>query len=50
MNNSFSVDKTGLQLNNKPGCSLAKRGSKDDDLLKSLEKVETISVVAYCSN
>jgi hypothetical protein len=41
--NIFNVDETCLQLSNKPGYVLAKRGSKDVHLLKS---VATISVMA----
>ncbi|KAJ4436168.1 hypothetical protein ANN_18798, partial [Periplaneta americana] len=45
----FNMDKTGLQLNNKPGYVVAKKGSKDVHLLTSAEKGETISVLA-CSS
>jgi hypothetical protein len=39
-------NETGLQLNNKPGRVLAKKGSTDVHLLMSAEKGETISVIA----
>jgi hypothetical protein len=45
----FNVDGTGFQLNKKPGNVLDKRGSKNVDLLKSVEKEETLSVIACCS-
>jgi hypothetical protein len=45
----FNLDETVLQLNNKPGHVLAKKGSTDVHLLTSAEKGETISVIACCS-
>jgi hypothetical protein len=44
----FNLDKSGLQLN-KPGYVLAKKGSTDIHFLMSVEKGETISVMACCS-
>lgn len=41
----FNVDATGLQLNNKPGKILAKKGSN----IISAEREETIFVVACCN-
>jgi hypothetical protein len=46
----FNLDENGLQLNNKPGHVLAKKGSTDVHLLTSAEKGETISVTACCSS
>jgi hypothetical protein len=46
--NIFNVDETGLQLNNKPGYVVTKTGSKDVNLLTSVEKGENISVTACC--
>jgi hypothetical protein len=46
---SFNLDETGLQLNNKPGHVLAKKGSTDVHFLTSSEKGEPISVIACCS-
>jgi hypothetical protein len=45
----FNLDETGLQLNNKPGHVLAKKGSRDVHFLTSAEKGENISVIACCS-
>jgi hypothetical protein len=47
--NSFSVVKRGLQLNRKPGYILAKTGFKDVNLLTTVEKGETISIIICCS-
>ncbi|XP_074033050.1 uncharacterized protein isoform X1 [Leptinotarsa decemlineata] len=43
------MDETGLQLNNKPGYVIAKKGSKNVAALTSSEKGETVTVLS-CSN
>ncbi|KAJ8884790.1 hypothetical protein PR048_010986 [Dryococelus australis] len=45
----FSMDETGLPLNNKPGEVIAEKGSRSVSLITSGEKGETISVLA-CAN
>lgn len=45
----FNMDETGLQLNNRPGYVLAKKGSKAVSTITSTEKGETITVIACCN-
>lgn len=45
----FNMDETGVQLNNKPGKVLAKKGARAVKSLTSGEKGETITVVACCN-
>lgn len=45
----FNMDETGLQLNNRPGHVLAKKGSKAVSTITSTEKGETITVIACCN-
>ncbi|CAH1989114.1 unnamed protein product [Acanthoscelides obtectus] len=45
----YNVDKTGLQMNNKPGFVIAQRGSKNVSAVTSAEKGETISVITSCN-
>ncbi|KAB0790336.1 hypothetical protein PPYR_15330 [Photinus pyralis] len=47
--NIFNIDETGLQLNNRPGEVLAKKGSKAVSTITSTEKGETITLVACCN-
>ena len=47
--NMFSVDETGLQLNNKPDKVVAIKGSRDVQVITSGEKEETILVIACCN-
>ncbi|KAJ8939879.1 hypothetical protein NQ318_023219 [Aromia moschata] len=45
----FNMDETGLQLNNKPGHVIAKKGSKNIAGISSGEKGETITVISCCN-
>lgn len=45
----FNMDESGVQLNNKPGKVLAKKGTRAVKSLTSGEKGETITVVACCN-
>lgn len=47
--NIFNMDETGLQLNNRPGAVLAKKGSKVVATITSTEKGETVTVIACCN-
>jgi hypothetical protein len=46
---TFNEYKTSLQLDDNPEFFLSKRGSKDINILTSVEKGETKSVIACCS-
>lgn len=45
----FNMDETGVQLNNKPGKVLAKKGTRAVKSVTSGEKGETITIVACCN-
>lgn len=45
----FNVDESDLQLNNRPGHVLDKKGSKAVATKTSTEKGETITIIACCS-
>ncbi|XP_074036718.1 uncharacterized protein [Leptinotarsa decemlineata] len=45
----YNMDETGLQLNNKPGYVIAKKGSKNVAALTSSEKGETVTVLSCCN-
>lgn len=45
----FNMDESGVQLNNKPGKVLAKKGTRAVKSLTFGEKGETITVVACCN-
>ncbi len=45
----FNMDETGLQLTTRKGSVIAEKGSKRVPQLSSVEKGETVSVVACCS-
>ncbi|XP_030749386.1 uncharacterized protein LOC115877377 [Sitophilus oryzae] len=45
----FNMDETGLQLNNKPGYVIAKKGSKNVAAITSSEKGETITIISCCN-
>jgi hypothetical protein len=45
----INSDETGLQVNNKPGHVLVKKGSTDVHLLTSAKKGNTISAISSCS-
>lgn len=47
--NIFNMDETGLQLNNKPGYVIAKKGSKNVAAITSSEKGETITLISCCN-
>ncbi|CAH1998542.1 unnamed protein product [Acanthoscelides obtectus] len=47
--NIFNMDKSGLQLNNRPDKVLAEQGSKSVSAITSSEKGETITLVACCN-
>lgn len=47
--NIYNVDESGLQLNNKAGYVMAKKGSKSVAAAVSGEKGETISIIACCN-
>ncbi|KOC59386.1 Jerky protein homolog-like [Habropoda laboriosa] len=47
--NVFTMDETGLQLNNKPGHVVAIKGSKNVTSITSGERGETISVLTCCN-
>lgn len=47
--NIFNMDESGLQLNNRPGHVLAKKGSKAVSTVTSTEKGETITVIGCCN-
>lgn len=47
--NISNVDKSGIQLINKPGKILTAKGSKDVHVITPREKGETVSLVACCS-
>jgi hypothetical protein len=44
----LNVDKSGIQLINKPGKVLAKKGAKDMHVLTSRERRENATVMACC--
>lgn len=45
----FNMDESGLQLNNRPGHVLAKKGSKAVSTITSTEKGETVTVIGCCN-
>ncbi|GBP72390.1 hypothetical protein EVAR_88346_1 [Eumeta japonica] len=45
----FNMDESGVQLNNKPGKVLAKKGTRAVKSVTSGEKGETITVIACCN-
>jgi len=45
----YNMDETGLQLNNRPGEVIAKRGSKVVSALTAAERGETITVIGCCN-
>jgi hypothetical protein len=45
----YNMDETGLQLNNKPGFVIARKGSKNVAAVTSAEKGETITVITCCN-
>lgn len=45
----YKMDETGLQLNNRPGHVIVKKGSKNIASISSGEKGETITVIACCN-
>lgn len=45
----YNMDESGLQLNNRPGHVIAKKGSKNIAALTSGEKGETITIIACCN-
>lgn len=45
----YNIDKSGLQLNNRPGHVWAEESSKTVDMSTSTEKLGTISVIDCCN-
>lgn len=46
----YNMDETGLQLNNRPGEVIAKKGSKVVSTLTAAERGETITVISCCNS
>ncbi|CAG9572682.1 unnamed protein product [Danaus chrysippus] len=45
----YNMDESGVQLNNKPGKVVAKKGAKVVNSVTSVEKGETMTIVACCN-
>ncbi|XP_045765299.1 chaetoglobosin A biosynthesis cluster protein C-like [Maniola jurtina] len=45
----FNMDESGIQLNNKPGKVIAKKGAKVVNSVTSAEKGETMTIIACCN-